>query len=144
MNNLKITTLLLLLSLAGCKRNGGNNGLSTDMVTNGKTAKITFDQKSHDFGVITDDVTVMYDFDFTNTGDGDLIIADVRPSCSCTASDWPKDPIKPGGKGSIKIKFNPAGKSGIILKEAAVEANTNPKVTNIEIKADIHPTPEKK
>jgi hypothetical protein len=142
MKNLNIIFLIALLSLAGCKQ-GNKNGISTDLIQNGKTPKMTFDQLTHDFGKISDDVPVTYDFDFTNNGDGDLIITNAQGACSCTVPEWPHEIIHPGGKGTIKVKFEPYGKTGINTKVVTIEANTNPKITKLEISADIYKAPEK-
>jgi hypothetical protein len=143
MKVLKILILALLVSLAGCKQSG-KGGLSTDIIQNGKTPTMTFDQTVHDFGKITDDVPVTYDFDFTNTGDGDLLITNAQGACSCTVPEWPHEIIHPGGKGTIKVKFEPYGKTGINTKAITIEANTNPKITKLEISADISKAPESK
>jgi len=128
--------LVVLLSFGGC--NSGGSGLSTDIVQNGKTPKLTFNESMHDFGDINEGDVVTYTFDFTNTGDGDLLITDAHAQCSCTVPEWPKDIIKPGGKGTIRVKFDSNGKSGIVKKEITIEANTNPKITKIHIQSNIH------
>ena len=143
---LNITSLIIFLfiaifSLGGCNR--GKNGLSTDIIQNGKTPKISFSENMHDFGDINEGDVVTYTFDFTNTGDGDLLITDAHAQCSCTVPEWPKDIIKPGGKGIIRVKFDTNGKSGIVTKVITVEANTNPKITKIQIKANIHEQQQK-
>ena len=128
--------LITLLALGGC--NGGHSGLSTDIVQNGKTPKITFSESDHNFGDINEGDIVTYTFDFTNTGDGDLLITDAHAQCSCTVPEWPKDIIKPGEKGVIRVKFDSNGKSGIVKKEITIEANTNPRITKIHIQSNIH------
>jgi hypothetical protein len=62
------------------------------------------------FGKIMDGETVSHEFEFTNTGKGDLVVNNVKASCGCTTPDWTKEPIKPGEKGMIKAVFNSAGK----------------------------------
>ena len=131
-----LNLFISLLSFGGC--NGGKNGLSTDIIQNGKIPKITFAESMHDFGDINEGDVVTYTFDFTNTGDGDLLITDAHAQCSCTVPEWPKDIIKPGGKGVIRVKFDSNGKSGLVKKEITVEANTNPRITKIHIQSNIH------
>ena len=78
-----------------------------------KGAIITFDEKSHDFGTIKEaDGPVSYSFKFENTGDEPLVIINVNASCGCTRPDYPKEPIRPGKKGEIKVTYNPAGRPG--------------------------------
>jgi len=133
--SLIVFLFVALISLDGCNR--GKNGLSTDLIQNGKTPKITFAETMHDFGTINEGDVVTYTFDFTNTGDGDLLITDAHAQCSCTVPEWPKDIIKPGGKGTIRVKFDSNGKNGIVTKVVTIEANTNPKITKVQIKANI-------
>jgi len=130
-----------LTYMSGC--NNGNNALSTDIVQNGKTPKISFSESEHDFGQINEGDIVTYTFDFTNTGNGDLLITDAHAQCSCTVPEWPKEVIKPGGKGNIRVKFDSNGKSGNVTKIITIEANTNPKISTIRIKSNIKETPLK-
>lgn len=71
-------------------------------------AKINWAKESHDFGEIKQGKAVSVEFSFTNTGDEPLLIADVVPSCGCTASDYSKEPIAPGKSSTIKITYNAA------------------------------------
>lgn len=88
-------------------------------------AKITFSSRDYDFGNIKADggpVTAVYEF--TNTGDAPLVIAHVtNGGCGCTTPSYPKEPIRPGGKGVIKITFNPAGRKGEVNREVRVKTN---------------------
>lgn len=60
-------------------------------------------------------------FEFINTGNSPLIITDVLSTCGCTVPTKPKDPIMPGKKGKIEIKYNMA--PGPIRKTITVESN---------------------
>ena len=83
-----------------------------------------FDKDSYNFGKIKQGDKVSYDFQFTNTGKSPLIITDAVASCGCTKPEWPKEPIKPGDNGVIKVTFNSAGKSGLQDKLITITANT--------------------
>jgi len=58
-----------------------------------------------DYGTITQNADGNRTVQVKNTGDKPLIISNVQPTCGCTIADWTKKPIKPGGKGEIKIKY---------------------------------------
>jgi hypothetical protein len=60
-------------------------------------------------------------FEFTNTGDAPLIVANVRSTCGCTVPSKPKEPIMPGKTGVIEVKYNMA--LAPIRKSIAVETN---------------------
>jgi len=60
-------------------------------------------------------------FEFTNTGDAPLIIANVLSTCGCTVPTKPTEPIMPGKTGKIDIKYNM--QAGPIRKTITVESN---------------------
>ena len=82
-------------------------------------AKISWAKESHDFGEIAQGKPVSVEFSFTNTGDEPLLIADVVPSCGCTASDYSKEVIAPGKSSTIKITYN-ASLAGAFTKTITV------------------------
>jgi len=60
-------------------------------------------------------------FEFTNTGDADLIITNVQSTCGCTVPSKPTEPIPPGKTGKIEVKYNMH--TGPIRKTITVESN---------------------
>lgn len=105
-----------------------------------KFPKMTFDQDVHDFGTIKEGQTVVYTFNFTNTGEADLIITKAHGSCGCTVPDYPKEPIKPGESGKIKVSFNSTGKKGVQEKTVTITSNTIIKIEKLTITAKVTPT----
>lgn len=71
-------------------------------------ASIGFANEKHDFGTIPIKKEAIYSFGFTNPGKTMLIINDVKTSCGCTVPEWSREPIRPGKKGLIKIKYDAA------------------------------------
>lgn len=134
--------------LFSCESKEGKH-LSGDLVTNpmsaqgneGKRPVIEFDKTEFDFGKILQGEVVSYTFHFTNSGNAPLIITSVDKSCGCTASEYPKDPIQPGGKGDIKITYDSKGHQGFQTKALTVNANTLPAQTTLRIKAEVR-TPD--
>jgi hypothetical protein len=57
--------------------------------------------------------------------------------CGCTVPDWPREPIKPGEKGSIKVDFDSAGKSGTNNKIVTVYANIESKTLELKFSANV-------
>lgn len=136
----KTAAIIVLFSAfltAGCQeKNSGE--LSTDLVTNANgKPKMTFREKEFHFGKIIDGEKVIHEFEFTNTGDGDLVISGADATCGCTVPEWPRQPIKPGGKGTIKVKFDSAGKEGEQEKVVTVTANTEPPSNTITIRGEV-------
>ncbi len=104
---------------------------------NGKFASMDFTNRAHDFGKIKADAKVETVFEFVNNGTVDLVIKNAVGSCGCTVPDYPKDPIKVGQKGSIKVAFDASKKTGAQSKSVTITANTPNGMEVIEIKADV-------
>jgi len=96
-----------------------------------------FEEESHDFGKVIQGESVSYQFRFRNVGKSDLIISDVSTSCGCAVPSYPKIPIRPGQRESIKVSFNSTGKKGFQNKNIVIVANTQPNTTILRIKAEV-------
>lgn len=96
-----------------------------------------FPESNHDFGTITEGEEVEKIFRFKNVGEAPLIISSATASCGCTVPNWPKEPIPVGGEGEIQVKFNSKGKPGIQNKTVTITANTYPKTSRLQIKANV-------
>ena len=99
----------------------------------------TFDKKLHDFGKIPQGEPVKCTFTFTNTGDGPIILTDVKPSCGCTTPLWPKEPIMPGQKAEIKAEFNAAA-DGVFDKTITVHSNVDGPAIELKLKGNVEKT----
>lgn len=87
-------------------------------------AQIEFEAEKNtiDYGVVVkgeDDG--LRTFVFTNTGDEPLVITRVNSSCGCTVPKKPEEPIMPGEKGEIQVKYNM--RLGKINRAITVESN---------------------
>lgn len=101
-------------------------------------AVITFSQTSYDFGQVEEKGgAVSYSFNFTNTGKTPLIITNVATSCGCTTPEWPKAPILPGKKGSIKVTFDPLNRPGPIDKNITVSSNASKPLVVLMLKGFV-------
>ena len=78
--------------------------------------KATFDTLRFDFGKVKQGENPSHFFNFYSSGDVPFIIEEVKTTCSCTASDWPKGPVNPGEKSSVKVTFDTEGKIGSYAK----------------------------
>lgn len=87
---------------------------------------ISFANNAHDFGTIkADKGSVTAKYEFTNTGDEPLTIVSVtNGGCGCTKPEFPRQPIAPGKKGTIKITFNPRGRSGEFNRSVKVKVSS--------------------
>src|SRR5690606_34327646 len=78
-------------------------------------------------GEIPQNKPITIEFEFTNDGDGPVIISSVQASCGCTSTNFAKTPVLPGETTKITAVFN-AATVGLFKKQITV-------VTN----AEVHP-----
>ena len=129
---------LVAITLASCS-SATDRIKSTDDSASGTEAMmdalptIAFAEEFHDFGEVQEGEVVEHTFTFTNEGEGPLIISNAQGSCGCTVPDWPRQPIAPGQKGQIKVRFNSTGRAGRQDKRVTLTTNAVPqsKVLNI-------------
>jgi hypothetical protein len=101
---------------------------------------ITFDSDKIDFGSVTQYSDQVRVFTFTNTGSSPLTITNIKGQCGCTtASDWPKDPIPPGGKGTFKVKYDTSIRVGMFDKQIMIYSNAATPVMTVTIKGNVVP-----
>ncbi|MCU0423568.1 MAG: DUF1573 domain-containing protein [Bacteroidia bacterium] len=144
-----ITTVVTGTIFQSCSNADKGNKLPSDMVsisasadssltgqTQGKPI-ITFEKLDHNFGSLTDGEVVEYTFKFKNTGDADLLIVSASASCGCTVPEYPKELIKPGQDGGIKVKFDSKGKVGPFNKQVTIVCNTEPRDNLISISGEV-------
>lgn len=105
-------------------------------------AKIEFMKETHDYGTVKNGGDGSCTFEFKNTGSEPLIISNAKGSCGCTVPDWPKEPIAPGAKGVIKVKYD-TKRSGPINKSVTITSNAvNEPTKVIRIKGNVLPPPD--
>lgn len=144
---------LTTLTFAGALLFAGNVSAQADKVVKPKTSpglqvstpaekttpptKIEFTETSYDFGEIKQGDVVEHTFVFKNVGDNDLILKNVKPTCGCTALDWPKEAVKPGETGEIQTRFNSRGKMGKQYKYFTVEYNGTPAIERVAFTGNV-------
>jgi hypothetical protein len=105
-------------------------------------AKIDFKNEVHDYGKIKYGANGTCTFEFTNTGNAPLIISKAQGSCGCTVPSWPKEPIAPGAKAVITVKYD-TKRPGPINKNVTITSNAvNEPNKVIRIKGEVSPAPE--
>ncbi|UNY98994.1 DUF1573 domain-containing protein [Zhouia spongiae] len=110
--------------------------ISYTMAAQDKKAKIEFKEETIDYGKISKGSNGVRVFEFTNTGDAPLVISKAYSSCGCTVPSWPKEPIAPGKKGKIEIKYD-TNRPGPIRKTITVITNTDKKSVALKIKGTV-------
>ena len=144
---------IMSMSISSCKQNASNR-VNDENLTNAQErdrkkvkdlAKMTFVSKEFNFGTIKQGDKIDAVFEFTNTGESDLIITKAKSSCGCTVPEWPKDkPIKPGEKGKIKAVYDSKGKQNNQNKSITLTTNTLSGREVIYVKGFVTPSPGSK
>ncbi len=92
---------------------------------------------AYDFGVVTEGEKVEYSYRFINTGKTPLLVFEATSTCGCTVPEKPQKPIPPGDTSFIRVVFNSQGKSGKILKDITVIANTAPSFPVLKLTGEV-------
>lgn len=142
-----LSFIFIVIAVSGCRLTdySEKEGITTDVINTPTSSDVdenipvlTLSVNEIDLGTLTQGELIEYDLEIKNTGEGQLILTDVRASCGCTVSkDWPREAIPPGEKGIIKVSFNSEGKSGHSESTISIVANTRPASTAILLKADV-------
>lgn len=92
---------------------------------NKNAPKFLFTDKNNtfDFGKVPEGPVAEHVFEFKNVGKEPLIISNCNASCGCTTPEWNKEPILPGKKGKITVRYNTQGRVGPIAKSVYVTSN---------------------
>jgi hypothetical protein len=119
------------------------NAKSRDSEIKKGAASISFDKKEYDFGTVNEGDIVETSYLVTNSGKTDLVITNAQASCGCTVPVWPKNPIKPGATGEVKVKFNTSGKPNRQQKTITLTTNTESGREVLTLKGSVTPKAKK-
>jgi hypothetical protein len=101
--------------------------------------QIEFDSTTIDYGTIENGSDGERVFSFTNTGNADLIITNVKSSCGCTIPKKPEDPIAPGESSEIVVRYD-TNRVGPFRKTITVSTNQeNDPIIALKIKGTVRP-----
>lgn len=135
----------LILSLSALFFVGVLSAQTTEVKQDEPKTEITFASLEHDYGTIEFGANGTCVFEFTNTGKIALVLSNVQASCGCTTPEWTKEPVKPGEKGKITVKYNTQIPNQF-QKQIRVYSNatTNPVVLTIKgvVKPQVQPQTE--
>jgi hypothetical protein len=107
-------------------------------VVNPNAPEIVFETDVHDFGTIKNGGNGVYEFKFKNTGNEPLIITNAAGSCGCTVPTWPKEPIKKGETGIIKVSYD-TKRVGGFTKTVTLTSNAKTATKVLTIKGVVEP-----
>lgn len=107
--------------------------------------KFQFKEETHDFGKVPEGPFAEHIFEFKNVGKEPLVIQNCSASCGCTSPEWPKEPILPGKKGQIKVRFTTQGRGNqSFAKDVYITSNaiSDKERYELHIKGFVTPAPQ--
>lgn len=130
---MKKILLLTLLTVFGITTSNAQETTKKIKATATKTTKVVkttkvdgagmvFENEIIDYGTIAQNAEGKRQFIFTNNGNKPLIITNAVGSCGCTVPTTPKEPIAPGQKGIIGVKYD-TNRVGPFSKNVTVTSN---------------------
>lgn len=86
-------------------------------------AGMVFESETIDYGTVAANSDGKREFVFTNNGNKPLIITNASGSCGCTVPSYSKEPIPPGGKGVIGVKYDTSRAGQPFTKTVTITSN---------------------
>ncbi len=128
----------LILSISAIFFFGMLSAQTAETTVSEEKSEITFVSLEHNYGQVEFNANGTYQFEYTNTGKVALVLIDVKPSCGCTTPEWSREPIKPGDKGKITVKYNTMI-PGPFRKTITVYSNAKVNPVVLTIQGDVKP-----
>lgn len=98
---------------------------------------IVFESETIDYGTVAYKSDGKREFVFTNNGTEPLIIKNAQGSCGCTVPTWPKEPIAPGAKAVIGVKYDTARGGQAFTKTITLTTNAANPTKTLTIKGNV-------
>jgi len=115
----------------------GVSAQETAKPVSGSGAMIQVDKDVHDYGTISQGGNGECTFTVTNIGDAPLILTNCKGSCGCTVPKCDTEPVKPGGKTVVTVRYDTT-RIGAINKSVTISSNaTNEPEKTVRIKGTV-------
>ena len=139
-NIITLSIALLAFAFSNAQETTKKTTTTTKTKTTTKTAKVAvpkvegagmvFDTETIDYGTVAHNAEGKREFVFTNNGNKPLIITNTQGSCGCTVPTTPKEPIAPGAKGVIGVKYA-TDRIGAFTKTVTVTSNAEGQASKV-------------
>ena len=100
-------------------------------------AGMVFVTETIDYGNVAYNSDGRREFVFTNNGNKPLIITNAQGSCGCTVPTYPKEPIAPGAKGVIGVKYDTSRAGQAFTKTVTLTTNAVVPSKTLTIKGNV-------
>ena len=103
------------------------------------------DTMQYHMGTFQPGEVAQHTFEFTNIGTGMFHIKEVKTTCSCTATDWPREGVAAGATGKILVTFDTKDKNGEYAKGVNIFSNAGEinLIVIVNVTGDPIATPKK-
>lgn len=102
---------------------------------------MVFDTETVDYGTIEQGADGQRQFVITNNGTEPLVISNAVGSCGCTVPTFPKEPIAPGAKAVLGVKYD-TNRVGGFTKSVTITSNAKDLPTKVvTIKGTVNAKP---
>lgn len=101
-----------------------------------KAGVFEFETETIDYGTINKGDDGNRTFSFVNNGNAPIIITKIKSSCGCTVPTYSKEPILPGEKGEIKVRYATT-RIGTFSKTITVLSNAENPQKPLRIKGKV-------
>ena len=128
MKKILVIALLALGTVAANAQETSKKVKTATAKVNG--AGMVFANEVIDYGTITQNAEGKREFVFTNNGTSPLVITNAQGSCGCTVPSSPKEPIAPGAKGVIGVKYD-TNRVGPFTKTVTISSNATGQPTKV-------------
>ncbi|RXR21238.1 DUF1573 domain-containing protein [Flavobacterium amnicola] len=91
---------------------------------------MTFESETVDYGTIEQGADGQRQFTIINNGTEPLVISNAVGSCGCTVPTFPKEPIAPGAKAVIGVKYD-TNRVGAFTKSVTITSNAKDLPTKV-------------
>ena len=142
----KIVTLAFLLVLGVTASNAQETSKAVKKIKAKTTAASTpkvdgagmvFVTETIDYGTVAYNSDGRREFVFTNNGNKRLIITNLQSTCGCTVPTYPKEPIAPGAKGVIGVKYDTSRAGQAFTKTVTLTTNAVEPSRTLTIKGNV-------
>lgn len=133
---LSILAFMLVLTTVSIAQGQSQNNNAQEKVEKGPMPVMSFETMEIDYGTIEQGSDPYRTFVFTNTGNAPLIIKSARGSCGCTVPEYSKEPVMPGEKSEIKVRYD-TNRLNPFTKTVTLTTNAEPGQVILRIKGNV-------
>ncbi|MDY0140463.1 MAG: DUF1573 domain-containing protein [Bacteroidales bacterium] len=112
------------------------NNVKKEPETTSRQSSIMFKQTVFDFGTIKQGEEAKGVFEFKNLTKQSVKLTNVRASCGCTGTEWPREEIKKRGKGTVSVSYD-TRRVGKFQKNVYVYIDGNDQPIQLEVKGEV-------